>query len=167
MRITVTTVCRIVPACAIMFLAAIAGCGNSGTVPAAATAPGATAPPPTEASTSVPASPVESTSVLTGPPESAIQVLQDDGFPPAVIGIPLPPNATDMAESPADINNENNPQELVIVYDSPSDASAAAVTGQENLASAGNSAITVSIKDGGYAVVIRGSTSDFQQVGLG
>jgi hypothetical protein len=104
--------------------------------------------------------------VPASPPESAIQVLQDDGFPPAVIGIPLPPNATDIAASPLDYNNEDKPQELVIVYDSPSAASTAAASEREMLANAGYTAVTVSIKDDGYAVVTRASTSDFQKLGL-
>jgi hypothetical protein len=100
-------------------------------------------------------------------PESAIQVLQDDGFPPAVIAMPLPPNAVDMAESPSDINNENNPQELVVIFNSPSAASSAATSEREMLVNAGYSAVTVSVKADGYAVVIHGSTSDFLKLGLG
>jgi hypothetical protein len=104
--------------------------------------------------------------VPASPPESAIQVLQSDGFPPAVIGIPLPPSAIDIAASPLDINNEDKPQELVIVYSSPSAASTAAAREREMLANAGYTAVTVSIKDDGYAVVIRASTSDFLKLGL-
>jgi hypothetical protein len=117
---------------------------------------------------SQPVSQVQETVIQTSasPPESAIQVLQNDGFPPAVIGIPLPPNATDIAASPLDINDENKPQELVIVYDSPSAANTAATREKEMLASAGYTAVTVSIKDDGYAVVTRASTSDFQKLGL-
>jgi hypothetical protein len=114
----------------------------------------------------VPASQVPASQVPASPPESAIQVLQSDGFPPAVIGIPLPPSAIDIAASPLDINNEDKPQELVIVYSSPSAASTAAATEREMLANAGYTAVTVAIKDDGYAVVIRASTSDFQKLGL-
>ena len=114
-----------------------------------------------EAVSQVPAS-----QVPASPPESAIQVLQSDGFPPAVIGIPLPPSAIDIAASPLDINNEDKPQELVIVYSSPSAASTAAATEREMLANAGYTAVTVAIKDDGYAVVTRASTSDFQKLGL-
>ena len=96
--------------------------------------------------------------VPTSPPESAIQVLQDDGFPPAVIAIPLPPNA---------VNNENNPQELVVVFNSPSAANSAATSEREMLANAGYTAVTVSVKADGYAVVVHGSTSDFLKLGLG
>jgi hypothetical protein len=60
--------------------------------------------------------------VPASPPESAIQILQHDGFPPAFIALPLPPNTIDMAVSPADINNDNDPQTLVIVFNSPSAA---------------------------------------------
>jgi hypothetical protein len=119
-----------------------------------------------EAASQVPASQVPASQVPASPPESAIQVLQSDGFPPAVIGIPLPPSAIDIAASPLDINNEDKPQELVIVYSSPSAASTAAATEREMLANAGYTAVTVSIKDDGYAVVIRASTSDFQKLGL-
>ncbi len=102
------------------------------------------------------------------PPESAIQILQDDGFEPATIALPQnAPGEIDIAESPSDINNENNPQELVIVFSSPSAASMAAASERERLANAGYTAVTVSIKDGGYAVVVRGSTSDFLKLGLG
>jgi hypothetical protein len=65
-----------------------------------------------------------------------------------------------------DYNNEDKPQELVIVYSSPSAASMAAANEREMLANAGYTAVTVSIKDDGYAVVTRGSTSDFQKLGL-
>jgi hypothetical protein len=65
-----------------------------------------------------------------------------------------------------DYNNEDKPQELVIVYNSPSAASAAAASEREGLASNGYTAVTVSIKDDGYAVVTRASTSDFQKLGL-
>jgi hypothetical protein len=119
-----------------------------------------------EAVSQVPASQVPASQVPASPPESAIQVLQSDGFPPAVIGIPLPPSAIDIAASPLDINNEDKPQELVIVYSSPSAASTAAATEREMLANAGYTAVTVAIKDDGYAVVIRASTSDFQKLGL-
>ena len=105
--------------------------------------------------------------VPASPPESAIQVLQDDGFPPAVIAMPLPPNAVDIAESPSDINNENNPQELVVVFNSPSAASSAATSEREMLVNAGYAAVTVSVKADGYAVVVHGSTSDFLKLGLG
>jgi hypothetical protein len=104
--------------------------------------------------------------VPASPPESAIQVLQNDGFPPAVIGIPLPPSAIDIAASPLDINNEDKTQELVIVYSTPSAASAAAAKEREMLANAGYTAVTVAIKDDGYAVVTRASSSDFQKLGL-
>ena len=104
--------------------------------------------------------------VPASPPESAIQVLQSDGFPPAVIGIPLPPSATDIAASPLDTNNEDKLQELVIVYSSPSAASTAAEREREMLANAGYTAVTVSIKDDGYAVVTHASTSDFLKLGL-
>jgi hypothetical protein len=102
-----------------------------------------------------------------GPPESAIQVLQADGFSPAVIAIPLPPDAVGIAESTSDINNENNPQELVVVFNSPSHAGEAAANERESLANAGYPAVAVSIEGGGYAVVVRGSTSDFLKMGLG
>jgi hypothetical protein len=105
--------------------------------------------------------------VSAGPPESAIQVLQDDGFPPAAIALPLPPNGVGIAESPADINNENNPQELVVVFNSPSAAGSAATNQREALVNAGYTAVVVSIKADGYAVVLRGSTSDFLKLGLG
>ncbi len=41
MRVTNSTMCRIVPACAIVFLAAIAGCSNSGSAPGTVIAPAA------------------------------------------------------------------------------------------------------------------------------
>jgi hypothetical protein len=105
--------------------------------------------------------------VPQSPPESAIQVLQDDGFPPATIAMPLPPDAVDMAESPADINNENNLQELVVIFNSPSIASTAAADEREMLTNEGYTAVAVSIKDDGYALVVRGSTSDFLKLELG
>jgi hypothetical protein len=109
-----------------------------------------------------------SSQVLESPPESAIQILQDDGFQPATIALPQnAPGEIDIAESPSDINNENNPQELVIVFSSPSAASMAAASERKGLANAGYTAVTVSVKDGGYAIVVRGSTSDFLKLGLG
>lgn len=102
----------------------------------------------------------------TSPPESAIQILQEDGFPPAVLAIPLPTGAVDMAGSPLDIDNEDKPQELVVVFSSPSVASAAATSERQRLADGGYTAVTVSIKDDGYAIVVRGSSSDFLKLGL-
>jgi uncharacterized protein YcgL (UPF0745 family) len=81
--------------------------------------------------------------------------------------MPLPPNAVDIAESPSDISNENNPQELVVVFNSPSAVSSAATSEREMLVNAGYAAVTVSVKADGYAVVVHGSTSDFLKLGLG
>jgi hypothetical protein len=71
-----------------------------------------------------------------------------------------------MAASPLDYNNEDKPQELVIVYDNPSTASTAAASERQMLANAGYTAVIVSIKDDGYAVVTRASSSDFLKLGL-
>lgn len=143
----------------------LAACGGSAGPQPASQSPGAVSQSPGAVS-QVSQNQALPSQIPASPPESAIQVLQDDGFPPAVIGIPLPPDATDIAQSPLDINNEDKTQELVIVYDSPSAAAAAAANERENLASAGFTAVTVAIKDDGYAVVTRASSSDFQKMGL-